>query len=677
MRVATPVLFSTIAACPLALFTLNATGDSRVPTQPESSPVEFETNTSSSNQPAIANQTTRISPPESFTAEPSTLHNQTVGTAAAPAGQLSFSPEALPRSTSIHAFNPMALSQAVAFPSMQRSIGTPERLDLPWNRIVARSVGLDERTAANASRVATRRAAPQPSPQAIAPPTLLPTPATAPPVEALQPVSSANASRVATRRAAPQPSPQAIAPPTLLPAPATAPPVEALQPVSSAEEPASQNAIDRSLIPVTIAQAQPLPAAALDQAYRLGAGDTIQVNFFNVPEYSGSQRILVDGTINMPVVGVVSVNGMTLTEAEQAIAQRYRGELSNIRVTVSLTQVRPLRVGVAGEVRQPGYYVMPSNDTQSASVAQAIQIAGGATQIADLRQIQVRRIGQNGIPQMISVNLWALLEEGDLSQNVTLRDGDTVMIAPTTDMNVAQTEQLAASNLASNTAQSISVSLVGEVGRPGAYRLDSAAGNRATLTQAIQLAGGVRPEANLRRVEVQRTARNGSTQTTTLDLWQLVTIGDLSQDLILQAGDRITVAKAEAMSAEEMAQVTGSNVSPSSIRVGIVGEVTSPGSTEVPANTTLNQVLLNAGGFNRRARHTVQLLRISPNGSVMQRRIEVDFERGLDSENNPILFNNDVIIVGRNGLARIGDSASNILEPIFRILPFFTLFQSF
>ena len=634
MRVATPVLFSTIAACPLALFTLNATGDSRVPTQPESSPVEFETNTSSSNQPAIANQTTRISPPESLTAEPSTLHNQTVGTAAAPAGQLSFSPEALPRSTSIHAFNPMALSQAVAFPSMQRSIGTPERLDLPWNRIVARSVGLDERTAANASRVATRRAAPQPSPQAIAPPTLLPTPA-------------------------------------------TAPPVEALQPVSSAEEPASQNAVDRSLIPVTIAQAQPLPAAALDQAYRLGAGDTIQVNFFNVPEYSGSQRILVDGTINMPVVGVVSVNGMTLTEAEQAIAQRYRGELSNIQVTVSLTQVRPLRVGVAGEVRQPGYYVMPSNDTQSASVAQAIQIAGGATQIADLRQIQVRRIGQNGIPQMISVNLWALLEEGDLSQNVTLRDGDTVMIAPTTDMNVAQTEQLAASNLASNTAQSISVSLVGEVGRPGAYRLDSAAGNRATLTQAIQLAGGVRPEANLRRVEVQRTARNGSTQTTTLDLWQLVTIGDLSQDLILQAGDRITVAKAEAMSAEEMAQVTGSNVSPSSIRVGIVGEVTSPGSTEVPANTTLNQVLLNAGGFNRRARHTVQLLRISPNGSVMQRRIEVDFERGLDSENNPILFNNDVIIVGRNGLARIGDSASNILEPIFRILPFFTLFQSF
>ncbi|NJL21828.1 MAG: hypothetical protein HC895_15090 [Leptolyngbyaceae cyanobacterium SM1_3_5] len=59
---------------------------------------------------------------------------------------------------------------------------------------------------------------------------------------------------------------------------------------------------------------------------------------------------------------------------------------------------------------------------------------------------------------------------------------------------------------------------------------------------------------------------------------------------------------------------------------------------------------------------------------MTQRRIEVDFERGLE-EDNPILFSNDVIIVDRNGLASIGDSASNILEPIFRILPFFSLFQ--
>ncbi|MBF2000292.1 MAG: SLBB domain-containing protein [Synechococcales cyanobacterium C42_A2020_086] len=417
-----------------------------------------------------------------------------------------------------------------------------------------------------------------------------------------------------------------------------------------------------------------LPVPALDPSYRLGPGDQIQVNFFNVPEYSGPQRVLVDGTVNLPVVGSVSVTGLTLSQAEQTIAAAFSRELRNIRVTVSLAQARPLQIGVAGEVQQPGYYVLTSSDAQLPSVAQAIQTAGGVTQLADLRQVQIRRIGPTGAPETITVNLWALLEQGDLSQNLTLLDGDTIVVTPTSSLNAAETEQLAASNLAANEAQSVNVALVGEVGRPGAYRLESAVGNRPTLTQAIQAAGGVTPEANLRKVQVQRTARNGTVQTTTLDLWQLVTTGDLSQDLVLQPGDRITIAKAEAMTPEEMARVTGSNVSPSTININIVGEATSPGSVQVPANTTLNQALLAAGGLNRRARRTVQLIRINPNGTLTQRSIQVDWDRPVDPETNPILHNNDVVLVGRTTLASITDGAADILEPIFRILPIFRLF---
>lgn len=376
----------------------------------------------------------------------------------------------------------------------------------------------------------------------------------------------------------------------------------------------------------------------------------------------------------MPAVGGIPVTGLTLAEAERAIAARYSRELRNIQVTVSLTQSRPLQIGVAGEVRQPGFYVMASGDTQTPSVAQAIQAAGGVTQLANLRQIQVTRRGQAGTSQTVTVDLWALMEEGDQSQNLALRDGDTIVIPASASMSAAETEQLAASNLASNAPQSISVSVVGEVGRPGAYRLDSAAGNRATVTQAIQAAGGITPEANLQNINVQRTARNGTVQTTTLDLWQLVMTGDLSQDLILQTGDRITLAKAEAMTPEEMARLTSSSVAPSTISVNIAGEATSPGALQLPANTTLNQALLAAGGFNRRARDTVQLIRINPNGTLTQRSIEVDWERGIDPENNPILFNNDVILVGRSALASFSDGASNLLEPLFRILPVFDLF---
>jgi|GEM_PF-220578 len=799
MRVSALLQLSALAACPLALLTLNATGDSRVPSQPNSTPDSPEAASQKDSQ--LANLSASILPPEAFAAEAQGSDRPTLSVKTtdpqkttaganlpAPLYQPQRSPQRSPQSA-VTGRTPQISSigsQAATRSSPTRRTVTPESLDLSWDRVIARSVGLDESSLAAVSRAATPPAAvPSASPsqellpeaaaldsqpadpdsadpaiqttaqaeisadsptvqtvqmtaQAVTPvdspaaqmtaqaevqanlpasPAIVASAATAP-VSALdQTTASASAAidaEVESTASSPEGTPaedlsvesteageSAKAAPATAETPQPTDPASVdasvnasvsapAQPVAFAAQPVSQTQPSGSLqasqsrtentalpsLPARSPQAATpaLPAEAIDQTYRLGPGDLIQLNFFNVPEYSGPQRVLVDGTVNLPAVGSVPVTGLTLSEAEQRIAEIYGRELRNIRVTVSLGQSRPLRVGVAGEVRQPGYYVLASTDAQLPSLAQAIQTAGGVTQLANLRQVQVRRVGQNGSPETFTVNLWALLEQGDLSQNLTLRDGDTIVIAPTDSMNAAETEQLAASNLASNEAQAINISLIGEVGRPGAYKLDSAAGNRATLTQAIQAAGGITPEADLRKVEVQRSARNGTVQTTTLDLWQLVTAGDLSQDLILQPGDRITVTKAEAMTPEEMARVTGSNVSPTNISINIVGEATSPGSVQVPANTTLNQALLAAGGFNRRARRTVQLIRINPNGTLTQREIQIDLERPVDSETNPILFNNDVIIVRRTGLARFTDGANSILEPFFRILPIFGLF---
>ena len=768
MRVSALIQLSALAACPLALLTLNGTGDSRVPSQPTSTPTSPET-TSQKNNP-VADLSTTMLPPEAYAAEaqgsdrPMSSAKTLTTTANTQKTQTAVNlpePKLYPLPPSqISSPSPQAVArQPMRASSPARVNATPERLDISWDRLIARSVGLDESMFAAVSRAATSpAAAPSTAPaQALLPEAAALDPQSATPNPTVQSTiqDTAQADSPTTQGIAqadvqrmdsvPVPaSIQAAAPtsttaqaniqsdvdatttaqaniqqinsaPTTaqadtLPAepviaqadtqqmgsvPAAPAAIEATQsmelvsaavaqPTVSVAKPIAQTQFSESPVRPTTLPSLPasppqpttnlLSAEAVDQTYRLGPGDAIQVNFFNVPEYSGPQRVLVDGTVNLPAVGNVSVAGLTLAEAEQTIAAVYGRELRNIRVTVGLAQSRPLRVGVAGEVRQPGYYVMASSDAQLPSVAQAIQTAGGVTQLANLRQVQVRRIGRTGIPETISVNLWALLEQGDLSQNLTLRDGDTILIAPTDSMNAAETEQLAASNLASNTAQAINVALVGEVGRPGAYKLDSAAGNRPTLSQAIQTAGGVTPEADLRKIEVQRSARNGTVQTTTLDLWQLVTAGDLSQDLILQPGDRITIAKAEAMTPEEMARLTGSNVSPTNIRVNIVGEATSPGSVQVPANTTLNQALLTAGGFNRRARRTVQLIRINPNGTITQREIQVDWDRPVDPETNPILFNNDVIRVRRSGLASFTDGANSILEPFFRILPVFGLF---
>lgn len=658
MRVPDLVLLSVIAACPPALFAfaVNAVGDDSVPAQPVSPPTSTGVK-ADSNQTSVP-QSTSVSRPEVLSDEYPALLSGATGTQKAQVAREAdlsvYQSQRSPQITRLRGRQPAraAFSRAIAFPPvLQDGNSSLERLNLPWNRVIARSVGLDEETFNNIGQ-ATASSAASPSTQ---------------PTEAPNLTRAANDS---TAEANSDTTP--------------APDLAALQTVtfstrSATQSDSSRNTIESAILAATPVQAAQTgvnssPATAIDPSYRLGPGDSIQVNFFNVPEYSGPQQVLADGTVNMPAVGGIPVTGLTLAEAEIAIAARYSRELRNIQVTVSLTQSRPLQIGVAGEVRQPGFYVMASGDTQTPSVAQAIQAAGGVTQLANLRQIQVTRRGQAGTSQTVTVDLWALMEEGDQSQNLALRDGDTIVIPASASMSAAETEQLAASNLASNAPQSISVSVVGEVGRPGAYRLDSAAGNRATVTQAIQAAGGITPEANLQNINVQRTARNGTVQTTTLDLWQLVMTGDLSQDLILQTGDRITLAKAEAMTPEEMARLTSSSVAPSTISVNIAGEATSPGALQLPANTTLNQALLAAGGFNRRARDTVQLIRINPNGTLTQRSIEVDWERGIDPENNPILFNNDVILVGRSALASFSDGASNLLEPLFRILPVFDLF---
>ncbi|WP_228035329.1 SLBB domain-containing protein [Oculatella sp. LEGE 06141] len=415
----------------------------------------------------------------------------------------------------------------------------------------------------------------------------------------------------------------------------------------------------------------------VDETYTLGPGDSISVSFFNVPEYNGQYQVLVDGTLNMPTVGSISVKGMTLREAGDAISSRYSAELRHPRVTIGLIAARPLQIGILGEVGQPGLYTLPLvGGAQFPTLTQIIQTAGGATQAANLRQIEIRRPTRSGSPQTITVNLWDFLQNGDLSQNLSLRDGDTIFIAATSEVNLAETAQLADSNLASNTNEMIDIALIGEVNRPGAYKLQGGIGNRPTLTQAIQTAGGITPSADLREIQIRRATRRGAEQLININLWQLVQSGDLSQDLILQAGDTILIPTAGELTTAEAIQLGSANISPTAIQVSVIGEVGAPGSVDVPSNATLNQAIIAAGGLGPRAQRTVKLLRLNPNGTLSEQEVQVDLTQGIDPNTNPIVRNNDIIVVNRTGFARLSDGLSSLLgsffmlNPLFRLLPF-------
>lgn len=342
------------------------------------------------------------------------------------------------------------------------------------------------------------------------------------------------------------------------------------QPVGSSPNSMPMPRGDVDLSPSMEAFSRPQENSPLPESYVLGPGDRIRVDIFNVPEFSGPENgvheVLVDGTLSLPMVGIVDVKGMTLEQTRQVLAAEYSQLLTRPpQLTVTLLNSRSVRIAVAGEVNRPGTY------------------------IADLAQ-------------------------SDAGGEATGRQWPT-------------------------------------------------------LTKVIQDAGGITQRADIRSIEVRRPQRNAPDAVMTANLWELISTGDMDQDVSLRDGDVIYIPTATNPSPAESVAISDANFSPSEIPVQVVGEVVNPGTVQVPANTTLNQAILAAGGFkNSRAQtSTVELVRLNPDGTVERRPLEVDLSVAANEETNPILRPNDVIMVDRNAIASTGDTLGVILNPISAI----------
>ncbi|MEG4963294.1 MULTISPECIES: SLBB domain-containing protein [unclassified Microcoleus] len=460
------------------------------------------------------------------------------------------------------------------------------------------------------------------------------------------------------------------------------------------------------------------PSSVRSEVYTLGAGDRIQMDIFNVPEYSGpngQHQVQADGSLSLPLIGSVSVYGMTLEQASNVVKDRYGKYLKRPWITLKLLAPRPLQIAIAGEINRPGAYTISSAagpggtaeqmGTQMPTISRALRMAGGITQSADVRQIKIRRPQRNAPEQIISVDLWELLQNGDLRADMTLRDGDTIFIPTVTSLNRQEAPTLAVANITGQSTQPINIAVVGEVTRPGTYTLAKEAQSRVqenemgansglfaasetnggetvlqqTVTRAIKMAGGITPVADIRQIQVRRLTRAGTEQIINVNLWQLLEAADVSQDLALQQGDTVIVPKAENLDAAQDEQVANSNFSPDTIKVNIVGEVVKPGAIAVLPNTTLNQALVAAGGFNkaRAQMDSVDLIRLNPNGTVSQLKVQVNFSATANEETNPKLQNNDVIMVRRSGRATFSDNVGGTLAPLSPLLGIFRLFNIF
>ncbi|MGL5805258.1 MAG: polysaccharide biosynthesis/export family protein [Xenococcaceae cyanobacterium] len=421
--------------------------------------------------------------------------------------------------------------------------------------------------------------------------------------------------------------------------------------------------------------------------YTLGAGDLLRIDIFQVKDYSGQYPVLVDGTVSLPLIGRIQAEGQTLKDLSDQIAQKYSTYLRRPIITVGLVTARPLKIAISGEITTPGSYTVTFNEETKKfpSVTDSIERAGGLTTAANIRQVQIRRyIG--GREQVINANLWDLIDKGAQSQNVTLRDGDSIYIPTVDTIDPLETFRLANASFGIRANRPVNVAVVGEVYRPGTYAVKPQEvteqqppqdpNNRQQqqrrvaipprLTQAIGSAGGIKPLANISEIQIRRLTRDGKQKTIAVNLFDLLQTGNFTEDAIVQEGDTIMIPKADKLDIAKSDQLASASFAPNSIKVNIVGEVIRPGAVDIPPNTPLNQALLAAGGFdNRRAnRETVKLVRLNPDGTVNEREIKIDFSKNIDEETNPPMRNNDVVVIGRSGFTGFTDVLGALFNPV-------------
>lgn len=333
-------------------------------------------------------------------------------------------------------------------------------------------------------------------------------------------------------------------------------PMPLIRPVPNAGDPSSWQVPDRGR-----------SRRIRSETYKLAPGDRINVAIATVPEFSGVYQVMVDGQITLPVIGQVDVWGMTEPEAAEYIAQRYTETQVLVKptITVVLAEMSNLHVAIVGEVNRPGAYILTPQNGELPRLTQIIEQAGGITQQTDLKQVRIRRPMRDGTDRVVTTSLWEMLTTGDLSQDIAIRDGDTIFL---------------------NTASPLPTDVA-------------------------------------------------------LKVWQ-------------------------------------SNVSPLEMQVNIMGEVNSPGMLALRRGTSLNQAIMQAGGFSARAKKkNIELLRLNPNGTVSHRKIAIDLKRSLDEQLNPILQDRDVIIVDRSIGPKISDTVSKILSPFNSIFALFNTFAPF
>ena len=172
---------------------------------------------------------------------------------------------------------------------------------------------------------------------------------------------------------------------------------------------------------------EPNENVATPQNYRLGPGDEIVIDIWGASEDHIRQTITPEGSIMVSQIGPIYLNGMTIQEANNHIKGRFASKYAGVggsepesEVNVTLGQVRTIQVDLMGEVAVPGTYRLSPFST----VFHALYKSGGINDIGTMRNIEVLRNGR----KIVGVDVYEFLFDGKQTGNIRLQEGDVIIV---------------------------------------------------------------------------------------------------------------------------------------------------------------------------------------------------------------------------------------------------------
>ena len=161
---------------------------------------------------------------------------------------------------------------------------------------------------------------------------------------------------------------------------------------------------------------------ATPQNYRLGPGDAVFVDIYGASQKSIQATVTPDGTIVLEGFGPVTVSGLTVAQANARLKATLGARYSSSKVRLTVGQTKTIMVNVMGEVAAPGTYTLSA----FASVFHALYMAGGTNDIGTLRNIKVYRNNK----LVTTVDIYDYILNGKLTGNVRLADNDVIVVGP-------------------------------------------------------------------------------------------------------------------------------------------------------------------------------------------------------------------------------------------------------